>query len=208
MQASDRKAATYFGILILYIGLGSLLEWLGIERGMRLGIELAVVGGVLWWQRAQFTFRLRWDWLAVSVGVLIAGLWTVLSIYTPAIGKGAAETVAAYTGIEIVLKILRGVVLAAIIEEFITRYFLHRFLQDKKWEKVPLGTYELLPFVVTTLFFGLAHNEWAAGLVTGAILNWLWYRKKDMNSIVVAHGIANLVLGLIVSILGLWSLWG
>jgi uncharacterized protein len=154
--------------------------------------------------RKSFRFKPRFDLLAVVIGILIFILWVGLDDLYPHIGSGA---VLEYGLIEIILAMIAGVVLAPIVEEFFTRYFLHRWVIDKNWKKVKLGKYTPASFVVTVLFFGFSHNRWLAGLVAGIILNLLFYKRKEMNSVVLAHAVANLCLGIYVIFTGAWHFW-
>ena len=112
-----------------------------------------------------------------------------------------------YNTVEIILKLIISVVLAPVVEEVFTRFFLIRWLVEKNWKKVKLGKYTHLSFIVTVLFFGFSHNRWLPGLITGVILNLLLYKRKNIGSCVLAHGVANLALGIYVIYTGSWHFW-
>lgn len=203
MRKEDKGMYIYFGLIILYIFSGYLQGLLGLTFGMLTKIFL--VGGFLVYYRSWFPMKLRFDPLAIVTGLGIALLWFFLDPFYPHLLL--VTEVLSYSLFDFSLKLFMGVVLASIVEEFFTRYFLHRALESGSWLKVPLGTYSLSAFLVTTLFFAFSHSRWLPGLITGAILNILWYKKKNMNSIVVAHAIANLFLGLMIFYTGNYSFW-
>lgn len=196
--------AVFFIILLLYILAPEAAKLFTESDTIIMLTKLVVLAIALYHTREWFRFKVKLDFLAITTGVAIALIWVGVDSLYPKI-----ETqVDAFKTIDIILKLIIGVMIAPLIEEFFTRFFLHRIVQSKDWLKEKLGTYDLTAFVVTTLFFGFAHNRWLAGLITGAILNALWYKRKDMNSVVLAHAIANAVLGIIVVYFGLWNFWG
>ncbi len=62
-------------------------------------------------------------------------------------------------------------------------------------------------FIVTALIFGLAHNEWLAGILCGAAYQWLVIRKNRLGDAMTAHAITNFLLGLWVVWRGAWQFW-
>jgi hypothetical protein len=55
--------------------------------------------------------------------------------------------------------------------------------------------------------FGLEHREWMAGLICGALYNWLYYKRKDVFACVVAHAVSNAALAAWVLARGQWKFW-
>ena len=201
----DKEGAlVFFMILMAYLLISPLAVLFTESRMVQLLAKLLVVGCLIWWKREWFSFKLKWDSLSVAIGVVIGLLWVGLDSFYPSF---STADISPYSMAESILKLIIGLLIAPLVEEFFTRFFLHRYLASQNWLAVPQGTYTLWPFIITTLFFGLSHTEWLAGLITGLLLNWLWYRKKDMNSVVVAHAVANLILGAMVIYFGLWHFW-
>ncbi len=99
------------------------------------------------------------------------------------------------------------VILVPLVEEIFWRGFLLRWLTAAEWEKVPLGRFSGMSFLLVTLLFTLAHPEWLAAAVYCALLNAFIYWKQDLWSCVVAHGVSNLLLGLYVLTTAHWWLW-
>jgi len=111
-----------------------------------------------------------------------------------------------YDILSIFPKLIISILLAPIIEEFFTRFFLLRFIISKKFKKVkPHFTWP--SFIITVLFFGFAHNRWLAGIITGILLNYLYYKRKEIGPCIVAHAVANLGLAIYVIYTGNWMFW-
>lgn len=202
MNKEDKAAGIYFGGLLIYIITTMLTT--KIPLTLALVIKLVTVGTYLIYFRKHFSFTPKFSLLAIGTGLLIAILWVGLDSFYPHISPAEALT---YSTIDIILKLCIGVLLAPIIEEFFTRYFFHRFLTKKNWLRVKQGTYVLTPFIITTLFFGFSHSRWLVGLISGVLFNLLWYKEKNMSSIVIAHAIANFLLGLFVIISQSYAFW-
>ncbi len=204
MDKDLEGALVFLGTLVIYILSEEFVGLFTKTLWPQLLFKIVVVGTLIIYFRQWFTFKLKFDFLAIITGIIIGVLWVLLDfLYTPfSLGP---ENI--YATADILLKFSTGIFIAPIVEEFFTRYFLHRYVRSKDWLKQKIGVYSLVPFVVTVLFFGLSHNRWLAGIVTGILLNLLWYKQKTMNSVVLAHGIANLVLGIIVVTFGLWMFW-
>ena len=64
-----------------------------------------------------------------------------------------------------------------------------------------------VPFLATALIFGLAHNEWLAGILCGAAYQWLVLRKNRLGDALTAHAITNFLLGAWVVWRGAWNFW-
>jgi membrane protease YdiL (CAAX protease family) len=107
----------------------------------------------------------------------------------------------------IAVRVFGAVVVVALMEELFWRGFLIRWLVAEDFKSVPLGVFTLPSFVVTVLLFGLEHNQWLAGLLCGALYNWLFYRTKSVLACVVAHGVSNAALAGWVLSRGDWKFW-
>jgi hypothetical protein len=107
----------------------------------------------------------------------------------------------------VAVRLIGLVALVPLAEELFWRGFLLRWLTSADWEEVPLGRFSGTSFLVVTLLFTLAHPEWLAAAVYCALLNGLFYWRKDLWSCIVAHGVSNLLLGLYVLLTGAWWLW-
>ena len=109
----------------------------------------------------------------------------------------------------IVLRFLRLAVVVPFIEEIFWRGFLLRFLINENFERVPVGTFSLVSFIVVTVGFGFSHasEDWIAALLTGALYNGVAYRTKKLSSCILTHAVTNLLLGLWIMKTKQWGFW-
>lgn len=193
-------------IITLLVYLASYPAVFALTGNMELSLAAKIVLTLvaLLYCRKSFRFKFRVDLFSVVMGLLVAFIWVALEGTYPLMSR---VDVVAYEPISIVMKLFAGIFLASMVEEFFTRYFLARFLIDNSWQKVPLGKFTTMSFIITVLYFGFSHNRWLAGLIAGAIFNYVIFRKKRISSAVVAHAVANLALGVYVIYTGSWQFW-
>jgi CAAX protease family protein len=84
-----------------------------------------------------------------------------------------------------------------IMEELFWRGFLMRYLIKEDFTTVPLGTYQPLSFWATTAAFASVHgSEWPLAVIVGLLYGGWFLRTKSLGSIMVAHGMTNLLMAL------------
>jgi uncharacterized protein len=95
------------------------------------------------------------------------------------------------------IRVLGISLIVPIMEELFWRGFVMRWLIREDFASVPLGTYQLFSFGVTTMLFALEHgSEWLLGLIVGAVFGAWFIRTKSLGNVMVAHGTTNLLLAL------------
>ena len=105
-------------------------------------------------------------------------------------------------------RIIRAVVLVPIIEELFWRAWLMRWLISPRFEKIPLGTYQLGAFAITAVLFAAEHGPyWDVGLLTGVIYNWWMVRTRSLGDCILAHAITNACLCGYVVATRHWEYW-
>ena len=108
----------------------------------------------------------------------------------------------------VAVRILGSSIVVPPIEEFFYRSFLYRYIQSANFMGVPLGKFIPRSFVVTSIVFGFVHNQWLAGILCGAIYQWLAIRTGKLGESIVAHGITNFLLACyIVAVPNQWHFW-
>jgi CAAX prenyl protease-like protein len=75
------------------------------------------------------------------------------------------------------------------------------------FEKVELGEFGWLSFVVTVLLFGFEHYHWVAGIGYGLLMNGLIYWTRRLWPCIIAHAVTNLGLGVYVLVTRDWIFW-
>ena len=175
-----------------------------IANNYLLVARVAVLLLLLFLFKKFYKFELKFDIFSVLIGFAIFLFWILLEGYYPIFG---ATSYTPESNIALFFRILSFIVITPIIEEFFTRNFLARILMKNDWEKVPLGKFTTTSFILTVLFFGFSHNRWLPGLIAGILLNYLIYKKRNMNSVIVAHSTANLLLAVYVIYTKSWFFW-
>ena len=100
------------------------------------------------------------------------------------------------------------VAVAPIVEELFVRDFLARaFIKPDKWQKVKIGTFGWVSFIVTVLVFGFSHAQWLQGIAAGLFYSAVLYKTKRIDACIQAHLITNLLLAVLTIYTQNWALW-
>lgn len=212
-KLSDIFAQEYIVPFILYILTPIIVKYFFLLFGINddpsvikdtsIIIKFIAVTIAIYIYRSSYQIRLRFGGTSFFWGLLIFVLWVAFSeFHAPQDSDWSPGG-----GFIVFIKLLTGVVLAPLIEEFFTRFYLLRVLIKENWRSVPLGKFTWTSFIITVLFFGFSHTFWVAGLVTGIILNIIYYIYRRVDECVMAHAWANLLLGLFVIINQEWIFW-
>lgn len=149
---------------------------------------------------------------SVIAGAVVFVLWINMDWAFATAGKvegfnpylhGSATVVWVLIGI----RLFGAVVVVPIFEELFWRSFIIRYIIDNDFLKVPLGKFTWASFIVTSIFFGIEHNLWLAGIAAGVVYTLLLYRTKKLLCPIISHGVTNLLLGIYVLQSGNWQFW-
>jgi hypothetical protein len=151
----------------------------------------------------QYKLKLKFDHIAIMFGFIIAIAWLLTYNIFPLFSISFQPDNLFF----LIMKLLGFLFLAPLVEELFTRSFLARALIAHDWKKIPIGKYTLPSFIITVLFFGFSHGAWISGLISGIVLNLLLYKQKSIESCILAHFTANLLLAIFIIATGTWSLW-
>ena len=179
-------------------------------------VKTVVAAGMIWsvWPAVtEMRWALSWEAVAVGVGVLVMwvgidGLYPKLSRtvepWNPNTQFGSGSALA---WLFIAVRLAGSTIVVPPLEEVFYRSFLYRYIIKVDFQSVPLGVFNWMAFVVTSLFFGFEHNEWLAGILCGFAYQGLVCRKKRLGDAMTAHAITNFLLGLWVVWKGAWHFW-
>ncbi len=158
---------------------------------------------ILWFWRSLPTLTPKAPAMSVLIGIAGVVLWIGLDPWLvhydqPLIGRNPFQL---YPPVEAWIlfsfRLLGIAVVVPIMEELFWRGFLMRWLIKEDFTTVPLGTYTALSFWVTTAFFAAEHGpEWPLGAIVGLIYGAWFIRTKSLGSVMLAHGVTNLLLAL------------
>jgi CAAX prenyl protease-like protein len=205
---------------IVVFGLGTEIESRLPPAAYPYAYVLKIAGVVLtlagcWWTLRDVRWSSRVLASAIVVGLLVFLQWVLLDNWTayPHIGSRAgfnpyasfhhplslaAFLFARFTGLVLVVPVM---------EELFWRGFLIRYLTDREFTAVPIGTFSASAFWLVAGLSGLAHPEWLAAIVASAAYSWLLKRTGSLFATVVAHAVTNAVLGVYVLMSGAWQYW-
>ncbi len=98
--------------------------------------------------------------------------------------------------------------LVPVLEELFWRGWMMRWLIDKEFLKIPLGTYVPSAFWIVAILFASEHGPyWEVGLAAGVIYNWWVIRTKNLADCILAHAVTNAVLSIYVLFTDQWQYW-
>jgi len=150
--------------------------------------------------------------LAVIIGLVAIVIWIGIDPFYAKFGRAVPfdpTTIAslAERNVFIAFRIVGAVLVVPVMEELFWRAFLIRWLVNEDFKSVAVGTFTLSSFAITVALFGAEHYQWLAGLICGALYNWLYYKRRDVFACVVAHAVSNAALAAWVLARGDWKFW-
>ena len=102
----------------------------------------------------------------------------------------------------------RAVCIVPIVEELFWRGWLMRWLIDKHFRQVPVGTYAPWAFWSTAILFAAEHGRyWDVGLICGILYNWWAVKTKSISDCILAHAVTNAALSWYVIAAKQWQYW-
>jgi uncharacterized protein len=149
---------------------------------------------VFFWQDYSLKFWFGWRniLLGILCGFAVFAGWAILEGVYPLLSQKVVFGQLSF--FQSVVRLFGFVLVTPIVEELFARGFFIRVIVSSDWERVKAGTFTWLSFILSVLFFGFAHAEWLQGIVAGIILNLLYYRTKSVETCMLAHSLANILL--------------
>jgi uncharacterized protein len=180
--------------------------------------------------------RWAFSWAGVGVGVAVFGIWvgldgwypdftSLLAAWTGPVGKwlglkpSGAEALALWNPLAafgadsplawgvISVRILGSSLVVPPLEEVFYRSFLYRYIVQPEFQTVSLGRFHGGAFLLTAAVFGLAHQQWLAGILCAFAYQGLVVWKGRLGDAMLAHAVTNFLLGLWVVWRGAWHFW-
>jgi CAAX prenyl protease-like protein len=146
----------------------------------------------------------------VGIGVLAFAVWVALE---PQPQSGPAQE-APWDDLPrwwvvpwLVFRVLGSVVTVPLAEELAFRGYLPRRLQARDFQAVPISRFRWIPFLASSVLFGLLHGSYLAGVAVGMLFALALYRRGRLGDAVLAHATTNVLVAVSVLLFGAWSLW-
>lgn len=176
-------------------------------RGQGFAVSMALVGIAVW-----ILPSLLFDWLDIETSDY-RETWALVGV--SARDTGFDPTIFAdrpfWFGVVVVGRLVRMVIVVALIEEVFWRGFLMRYLidLDRPFHETPFGTPGRVSVLLTVALFTAEHNpvDWVGAVVFGSLACWVAIRTRSLFACVLMHAVANLVLGIFVVTTGRWGFW-
>ena len=185
------------------------------------------------WHHYEFKWSAKKVLIGILAGLVGIGFWLLPTILYDRLGMtgkpdtffekltglaprrdgfdpGVFDHAGAYWA-SLIFRLLRAVVVVALVEEILWRGFLMRFLVDPDGDywKVPFGKPAWISFFVVTGAFILAHSpvDWAGAFVYGSITYGVAVWTRSLLACVVMHGVANASMAAFALTYGKYGLW-
>ena len=146
-------------------------------------------------------------WIAPDALVGYRHYWLFENFLT---GKGSGMLSPDLQGnlLFLLIRAAGSTLLVPVIEELFWRAWLMRWLIDRDFQRVPLGTYLPSAFWLTAVLFASEHGSyWEVGLAAGVIYNWWMIRNRSLADCIWAHAVTNGALAVYVVTTGAWQYW-
>lgn len=209
-----------FAIYIAFLPLREFLPGVMPEVDLRwiYGLQVGLVVLCLAWAWPRCEELADWRRLgalpaaaALLVGVVVFVLWIRLDADWMVLAEGAGYDPRGADGSLILILAATRVVGAAavvpIMEELFWRSFVQRWIDQADFRTMAPAAASLKALAVTSVLFGLEHNQWLAGIVAGFAYGWLYKRWGNLWVPILAHAVTNLILGLWVLQTENWQFW-
>jgi CAAX prenyl protease-like protein len=213
----------YAAPFVAYVGLMAVERTLGLPLGWFYPIRLLLVAATLLLvSRPYLSLRPRTPWASLAIGAAVFLIWIGPDVifgpnyrhhwlFENSLTGGATASVTASLQLStlfIMVRILGSVVVVPVVEELFWRGWLMRWLVDKNFLKVPLGTYVPSIFWIVAVLFASEHGPyWEVGLAAGVIYNWWLIRTKTLADCILAHAVTNGLLAVYVVAGDHWQYW-
>jgi exosortase E/protease (VPEID-CTERM system) len=162
------------------------------------GLKVAFIGVCLWLFRDVYLgLMAKVEPVALACGGVVGALWVVTG---PATGQnsGIGDWIVAQpvwlAAVWLTIRAIGSIVMVPIAEELAFRGLLYRWLISRRFETVSFSQFSWLAFILSSLLFGLMHQRWIEGALTGAVFALLMYRSGRLAEPIGAHMTANAVI--------------
>jgi CAAX prenyl protease-like protein len=204
-----------FAIFISFLALQSIVT---VPPWVRFAVPLIAIAAV---SRQALGWKLVNPMGSIALGVAVCVLWVGPDVLFPGYHQHwlfsnsvlghpvSAATPAQKSDVLFILfRVLVSVITVPILEELFWRGWLMRWLIDRNFERVALGTYNTQAFWVVAVLFASEHGSfWDVGLATGVIYNWWMIRTKSMWDCILMHAVTNACLAWYVLRYDQWIYW-
>lgn len=181
---------------------------------------LIVTAVLLLYSRPYIQLRPRFPLASIGIGIAVFLIWIGPDrlfgyrhfwLFDNALMGSASSSISPAlknSALFLSIRALGSIALVPIIEELFWRGWMMRWLIDKEFLKVPLGTYAPMAFWLVAILFASEHGPyWEVGLLAGIAYNWWLIRTRNLADCILAHAVTNGLLAAYVVATGQWQYW-
>ena len=216
--AAENPAAMYLAPMLTLLLIAMLTRIAGGGFDYLYPLKVAGAGAVLWSYRSRLAeFRRSLSWFPILIGGVVFIEWVFIEwimLQRGSIGTQDLRFAAQLGGMSapsaygwIAIRVIGAVVTVPIAEELAFRGYLLRKLVDSDFARVEFNCFTMLSFVVSSVLFGMLHQQWLAGVIAGMLFAIAMYRRGAILDAVIAHSTANAMLAAYVLGTHHWALW-
>lgn len=217
-----------FAVFMGFIGLDELIVILSRFGFFRLEtttlyylypIKTLAVGSLLFLFKARYhelnfgeLASIRATLASCVVGLLVFALWIKMEWVLGSAGSPQGFNPELLPGgatrsIMTLFRFAGAVLVVPLMEELFWRSFFIRYLIDRNFDSVRLGTFTWGSFLFTVVLFGVEHHFIFAGIMAGIFYNLVLYMSRSLAQCVLAHAVTNAALAVYVVSTGKWHFW-
>jgi CAAX prenyl protease-like protein len=206
-----------FATFVVFLGAS---PWLPAGPEVTYPLRVVAVGATLvLWSSGVVSFRVSQSVASVIFGVAVFLVWIAPDLLWPGFrahwlfqnaitGELASSVPERLRGDAVFLawRCAGAAILVPFIEEVFWRGWLMRWVIERDFGKIALGTYQARAFWICALMFAAEHGPyWDVGLVAGVAFNWWMVRTRSLGDCILAHAVTNACLAAYVLIFGHWE---
>ena len=143
---------------------------------------------------------------AISAAIV----WVLLVKHQPDIDAGISESIKQMSSLSatiwVIWRTLSFWIVVPIFEELLFRGYLLSRIAGQQVDNNKAIQFRWAALIVTAILFGLIHDAWLAGFVTGSMYAWLRFKSNNISCCIFAHGLTNFLVSLWALNTGRWSL--
>lgn len=169
---------------------------------------------VLWWthgRRRHPGLGLPLKAFPILAGCAVYGLWVTLIPVDQIRSLGMDAQLAGVSGwlagSWIVMRLFGAAYVVPVIEELAFRSGLWRIVESALTNRLPGPTIAVATLTITSTAFAAMHSHFVPAFLAGAAFGLIRMRRSGLPGAIVAHGLANALLGLHVIATSEWSYW-
>jgi hypothetical protein len=220
--SEERSSLKYVAPFVAFLLLLAAGNYVSLDTPWAAPLRVAVLAVICFycWPR-ELSMRPTRPVASVTIGVLVFVLWIAPDLIFPGyrntflfsnglIGHLHSSLNPSLLQSDWVLtwRTLRAVLIVPIVEELFWRAWLMRWLIDKEFWRIPLGTYAPFAFWITAFLFASEHGPyWDVGLLTGIVYNWWMIRSRSVADCILMHAVTNAMLSAYVIQTAQWQYW-